>query len=85
MGRNREDKELSYSQALAELEGIIGEIESEEVDVDALAEKVKRAAFLIRLCKEKLRGTEEEVKKVLLEMEPKPADGNSVEQDLGLL
>ncbi len=85
MARNKENKELSYSQALTELEGIIADIESEEVDVDALSEKVKRAAFLIRFCKDKLRGTEEEVKKVLSEMDSKPAEGNSVENDLGLL
>jgi exodeoxyribonuclease VII small subunit len=85
MARNKENKEMSYSQALAELEGIIGDIESEEVDVDALAEKVKRAAVLIRFCKDTLRCTDEEVKKVLSELESKPAEGNSVEKDLGLL
>jgi exodeoxyribonuclease VII small subunit len=85
MGRSKENRELTYSQALAELEEIISRIESEEVDVDALAEQVKRAAVLIRFCKEKLKSTEEDVKKVLLEMETKPAQGNSVEKDLGLL
>jgi exodeoxyribonuclease VII small subunit len=78
-------KELTYGQALAELEDIIGRIESEEVDVDALAEKVKRAAVLIRFCKEKLKSTGEDVKKVLSEMDMKPAPLNSVDNDLGLL
>ncbi|HTZ18097.1 MAG TPA: exodeoxyribonuclease VII small subunit [Dissulfurispiraceae bacterium] len=85
MGRSKENKELTYNQAIAELEGIVGDIESEEVDVDALAEKVKRAAELIRFCKEKLRGTGAEVRKVLSEIEPKPAEGDSVEKDLGLI
>jgi len=82
MARN---KEITYSQALAELEDIISRIESEEVDVDALSEKVKRAAMLIRFCREKLKSTEEDVKKVLSEMDSKPAPANSVDNDLGLL
>jgi len=85
MARNKENKELTYSQALAELEKIISRIESEEVDVDALAEQVKRASVLIRFCREKLQSTEEDVKKVLSEMESKPVHGNSFEKDLGLL
>jgi exodeoxyribonuclease VII small subunit len=60
---------MTYSLALTELEKIISEIESEEINVDILAEKVKRASDLIRFCKGKLRNTEEEVKKVLSEIE----------------
>jgi exodeoxyribonuclease VII small subunit len=62
-------KELSYSSALAELEEIIGSIESEEVDVDALAEKVARASFLIKFCRERLKGSEEEIKKIVSDIE----------------
>jgi exodeoxyribonuclease VII small subunit len=61
--------EINYSTALGELEEIIESIESDEVDVDTLAEKVKRASFLIGFCKDKLKGTEEEVKKIVSEME----------------
>ncbi len=61
-------KEQTYSQALKELEKIVKEIESEEVDVDILAEKIKRASQLISFCKGKLRTAEDEVKKVLAEM-----------------
>ena len=82
MARN---KELTYSQALAELEDIISRIESEEVDIDALAEKVKRASVLIRFCREKLKSTEEDVKSVLSDSETIQVHGNSVENDLGLL
>jgi exodeoxyribonuclease VII small subunit len=62
-------KQLTYSQALTELEEILNEIESEEINVDLLAEKVKRASYLIKFCKGKLRNTEEEVKKVLSEIQ----------------
>ena len=62
------NKELTYSQALKELEKIVKEIESEEVDIDVLAEKIQRASQLIIFCKGKLRTAEDEVKKVLAEM-----------------
>jgi exodeoxyribonuclease VII small subunit len=62
-------KELSYSAAIAELEMIVGSIESEDIDLDVLAEKMKRAAVLIKFCKDRLKNTEEEVKKIVAEME----------------
>lgn len=62
-------RQLTYSRALKELEEIINEIESEEINVDVLTEKVKRASCLIKFCKDRLRNTEEEVKKVLSEIE----------------
>jgi exodeoxyribonuclease VII small subunit len=45
---------MTYSLALTELEGIINEIESEEINVDILAERVKRASYLIKFCKGRL-------------------------------
>lgn len=62
-------RQLTYSRAWKELEEIINEIESEEIDVDVLAEKVKRASYLIKFCKGRLRNTEDEVKKVLSDIE----------------
>ena len=59
----------SYKNAIEEIELIVGEIENETVDVDVLAEKVKRAAYLIKYCKSKLKATDNEVKKVLREFE----------------
>jgi exodeoxyribonuclease VII small subunit len=67
-----EKKKLTYSQAIGELERIIDEIEAESVDVDVLSEKVKRATYLIKFCKSNLRTTEEEVKKVLSDIEERP-------------
>ena len=58
-----------YKDAIEEIERIVDEIENETVDVDILAEKIKRAAFLIKYCKQKLRKTDEEIKKVLDELE----------------
>ena len=43
----------------------IHDIESGELDVDVLSEKVKEASRLIKLCREKLFKADEEVKKIL--------------------
>ena len=74
------NKQMAYSQALTELEKIVSEIESGEIDVDALSEKVKRATFLIGLCRDRLRNTEEEVKKVLAEVNE---DAGGEDADVG--
>jgi len=62
-------KTISYKEAVAEIENILEKIENEELDVDDLTEKVKRVSSLIKLCKEKLHNTEQEVEKILKEME----------------
>ena len=62
-------KNPSYNEAMAEIELIIGQIEEGDLDVDLLGEKVKRVSSLIRLCKDKLYKTEEEVNKILSEEE----------------
>ena len=69
-----EKKKLTYTKAIRELEQIINEVETERIDVDALTEKVKRAADLIKYCKGNLRTTEEEVKKALSEIQEKPEE-----------
>jgi exodeoxyribonuclease VII small subunit len=62
-------KKLSYNEAIAEVEAILEKIENEELDVDELAEKVKRVSVLLKLCKDKLLSTNEQVEKILKEME----------------
>ena len=64
-----------YKDAIEEIESIVDEIENETVDVDILSEKIKRAAFLIKYCKQKLRKTDDEIKKVLEELERENAEG----------
>lgn len=62
-------KKISYSEALAEIEEILAKIENEELDVDELAEKVKRVSTLLKICKNKLMKTNEQVEQILKEME----------------
>lgn len=62
-------KKVSYSEAMAEIEDILEKIENEELDVDELAEKVKRVSTLLKICKDKLTKTNEQVETILKEME----------------
>jgi exodeoxyribonuclease VII small subunit len=62
-------KEVRYSEAMEELNIILADLESENIDVDELAVKIKRAAELIKLCREKIGKTELEVKKIVKEFE----------------
>lgn len=62
-------KEESYNEALDKLRLIVSEIENGESDVDVLSVKVKEATRLIKLCKEKLFKADEEVRKVLEELD----------------
>ena len=65
------EKKETYQEAYEELEMIVDEIEGGEISVDELSEKVKRAAKLIKTCKNKLTSTEEDVNKILQELQEK--------------
>ena len=63
------EQKMTYEAAKSELTAISKEIESEEISVDQLASKVKRASELIEFCQAKLKNTEEEVNKIISRME----------------
>ena len=58
-------KELKYSEAIAELESITARMQSPDCDIDSLASLTSRALELLKICKEKLFKTDEEVRKCL--------------------
>lgn len=62
------EKKITYTEAIKELELIVNEIEEGEISIDTLSEKVKRASELIKICKDKLTSTEEDVNKILEEI-----------------
>jgi exodeoxyribonuclease VII small subunit len=62
---SKKKSDFSYDSAMQEIQNIVAELQNESVGVDALAEKVRRAADLITLCREKLRQTETDVKDAL--------------------
>ena len=60
-------EELKYEQAYQELQTIVCRMENDELDIDQMSEQLKRAQQLIKLCKDKLPKTDEEIKKILAE------------------
>ena len=62
-----EKSKITYAQAIAEVEQILERFNNEQMNVDELGAQVKRAAELIRLCKERLRKAEKEVDEALKE------------------
>lgn len=65
----RMSEQPTYTKAFEELQQIVADIEDGEISVDELGVKVKRASELIKICKEKLASTEEDVQEILKELE----------------
>jgi len=59
----------TYEEAYKELNEIAGEIENDTISVDQLAQKVKRASELIKICQSKLREAETEVNNIITQMD----------------
>ncbi|HVN57802.1 MAG TPA: exodeoxyribonuclease VII small subunit [Bacteroidales bacterium] len=61
-------KEFSFNEAVKEIEKILQNIETGNLDVDKLSDEVKKASELIRQCQKKLRSTEEEINNIFKDM-----------------
>ena len=61
--------EIGYAAALSELETILRQLEGDSVDIDVLAERVQRAAFLIRLCRGRIQQARVEVEQIVADLE----------------
>ena len=59
-----EQNNMKYEDAMKRLEELVQQMESGDVSIDSLTQKLKEAKQLIQLCKDKLTKTEEEIKKV---------------------
>ncbi len=70
------EEKVSYSKSLAELQKILNDLESDDVEIDKLAEKVKRATILIKLLRGKLKKTEIEIKEIVKEFGEEAPYGN---------
>lgn len=60
---------ITYTEAFAELQQIVLEMENSEIGIDQLDARVKRASFLIKVCREKLFKTEQNVLEILKTIE----------------
>ncbi|GEM62943.1 hypothetical protein SF1_09250 [Sphingobacterium faecium NBRC 15299] len=64
------ENNYTYTDAFAELEKIVQEIETGNTNIDVLSEKIKRASQLIQVCRAQLTSTEEEVNLLLKNLTP---------------
>jgi len=83
--------DLGYAEAMTELEGVLEELEGDHLDVDVLAERVRRASELIKLCRTRISRAQEDVNRIVTDLEvfeselggapPVDADGDEDELD----
>ena len=67
------DPTLKYDEALQELQSIVRLLERKEINIDELANQVKKAQLLVDFCRKKLNDTEEEINKII---RPEASDEN---------
>jgi exodeoxyribonuclease VII small subunit len=68
---------IGYADAVTELEEILAELESDDVDVDRLAAQVGRAADLIELCRGRLSAAQTEITRIVADLELLDGDNAS--------
>ena len=54
-----------YTEAMAELDRILSDLECNEPDVDVLAAQVERAAFLVGVCQQRITAAHLNVEQVV--------------------
>ncbi len=59
------EKEITYEEAIAQIEDILAKFKNNEVSVDDLAKETKRATELITLCRDRITSAERDLKKIL--------------------
>ena len=60
-------KTMKYEEAVKKLEDIVHKMENDELDIEQISDHLKTAQQLIKLCKDRLTKTDEEIKKILEE------------------
>lgn len=68
-GDGADGEAIGYAAALTELDDILHELDGDEVDVDVLGARVRRAAELLRICRSRIASARFEVEQVVAELE----------------
>ena len=66
MPRKKDDNNIGYEDAVTELEEILDALSDDDINVDELAERVKRATELVKVCRERVAAARLEVKEIQL-------------------
>ena len=81
-------KNLSFGEAVTEVEDILAGLEDDNIDIDKLGEEVRRAVELIQVCRGKLEKTDAEVRQLVEGLQAgnssddAPATENSSSEDV---
>lgn len=65
-------KTIKYEDAIRQLEDIVEKLENNELDIDEMPEALKRAQQLLKLCRDRLTKTDEEIQKIQAEAKEAP-------------
>jgi exodeoxyribonuclease VII small subunit len=63
------NEEPGYAEAMSELEEILEELEGDDLDVDVLAERVRRASELIKVCRGRIARAQADVDAIVVDLE----------------
>lgn len=58
-------KETKYEMAISQLEEIVERLENNQLGIDEMTAQLKKAQQIIKLCKDRLTKTDEEIQKIL--------------------
>lgn len=62
-------KEMTYTEAVGQLEQILALMQSDKCDIDKLSAMTRRATELLAECKSRLTATDEELRTILAQMQ----------------
>lgn len=62
--------ELTYNQAVGELEAILRKMQSDDCDIDSLTTMTRRATELLTECRKRLTATDQELRAILASINP---------------
>jgi len=71
MAKKKTDEDFGYEAAITELEEILHELSDDDIDVDHLADRVKRATELVKVCRDRIAAARMEVKEIQLPDDPR--------------
>jgi exodeoxyribonuclease VII small subunit len=73
--------ELGFAGALAELDRIVAQLESDALDVDLLGDRVERAALLVAWCRDRIDGARFQVEEILTRLDPDDGSDDDLDDD----
>ena len=65
LGINPDNNMMKYEEAMRQLQEIVRKMENDELDIDQMSDQLKKAQELIKICRDKLTKTDEEIQKLL--------------------